>query len=302
MIGGDKLFSKQKLKVLPFQIATLLSFAVALVSCSSHLVDNGRLAVAQSNGGLTTKQTEHLRGLTLKLRPENSGSCARITEGSKVVLVYVGDTDYHLIACLNAGLGQRNLVVRITSPGGDSDIAALAAIYIRLYGMSVEVDGICFSSCANYVAPAAKRLVVLPLSFLGLHGAPDEFTEEVAKKLEAEVRAMPNIPLERMESYVQGNLAMLHRTSENHKMVQRTLNVGTQWFRLNEIELPSEVFNAAGLLLVPSKSMTKKCLKGIESLQMWEARYDYEKAALKMIYPSEGVDYFIDLPATSECN
>jgi hypothetical protein len=285
-----------------FWLAGLASSLFALGSCASFTLGTEVTALERVSAGLTDNQVEHLSALSTKLRSENAGSCLRTNEGGKTVLVYIGDTDYHLIACLNVGGGHHRAVLRITSPGGNSDIAALAAIYLRLYDMSVEVDGICFSSCANYIAPAANRLVILPFSFLGLHGAPSEYSEVEARSIEAGVRAMPDVPAAKMEQYVRSNIAMLHRTSEYHKMVQRTLNVGTEWFRLDSIDLPEEALAASELLLIPSKAMTEKCLKGIKSLKMWEATQDYEKAALKMIFPTIGVDLFVDLPEANQCD
>lgn len=282
-------------------LAGLFSSFFALGSCASQSITTTGMASERYSVGLTAKQTDHIKSLSAKLRPEKIGNCVRLNEGGKVVLVYVGDTDYHLIACLNTGDGHKKAVLRITSPGGNSDIAALAAIYIRLFDMSVEVDGICFSSCANYVAPAANTLVILPLSFLGLHGAPTEYSHEEAKIIEADVRAMLDIPAAKMEQYVRSNIAMLHRTSEYHKVVQRTLNVGTEWFRLDNINLPAKALEGSELLLIPSKAMTKTCLKGIRSLEMWETTQDYEKAALKMIFPTTSMVLFVDLPAASKC-
>lgn len=282
--------------------ALLLSAILCSASCATHGSQSAGAALSIPSNGLSIQQQEHIQLLAKKLHPENTGSCVRVKEGEKTTLVYVGDTNYQLIACLNAGLGERGAVLRITSPGGDSDIAALAAVYIRLFDMSIEVDGICFSSCANYVAPAAEQLTILPLSFLGLHGAPDEYTEEAARKLEADVRAMPGIPQDKIEQYVQGNLAMLKRTSEGHKMIQRTLNIGTQWFRLGKIDYPTDVYAAPDLLVVPNKTMVQACLKGVSNLKMWEAHSDYEKAALRMMFPRSGTDYYPDIPSAFNCD
>jgi len=282
--------------------ALLLSAFLFSASCAAYSSKSAGTALRVANNDLSAQQLEHIRFLAKQLHPENAGSCVRVKEGSKSTLVYVGDTNYQLIACLNAGLGEKGAVLRITSPGGDSDIAALAAVYIRLFDMSVEVDGICFSSCANYVAPAAEQLTILPLSFLGLHGAPEEYTEEAARKLEADVRAMPGIPQDKTEQYVQGNLAMLKRTSEGHKMIQRTLNVGTQWFRLGKIDYPTEVYTAPDLLVVPNKTMVQACLRGVSNLKMWEAHSDYEKAALRMMFPRSGTDYYPNIPSAFDCD
>lgn len=62
--------------------------------------------------------------------------------------------------------------VIISSKGGDVEVAlSLANKMLDLNVEEVEVDGVCYSSCANYIFMAAKNKRVTEESFLGFHGS-----------------------------------------------------------------------------------------------------------------------------------
>ncbi len=46
------------------------------------------------------------------------------------------------------------------------------AEFMHLHGISIYVDGLCASSCANYLFPAAKDKVIGPGALVGWHGSP----------------------------------------------------------------------------------------------------------------------------------
>ncbi len=67
------------------------------------------------------------------------------------------------------GSGVRKLVVN--SGGGDVEESLKIAELIHARGLGIVVDGVCASSCANYLFVAAKDKVVLPNSLLSFHGS-----------------------------------------------------------------------------------------------------------------------------------
>jgi hypothetical protein len=283
-----------------FHTSCLLGL-LAISACATSATFQTHIGMSSEVNLLTAKQVEHISELRAKLRPDKSGSCTKLTQSGQTILVYVGDTNHSLISCLDSNEGRTNSTLRITSPGGNSDTATLAALYIRFYKMSVEVDGICFSSCALYIAPAARNLVILPLSFLGLHGAPELYSDEAAKRLEAEARALPNLSVLQVEGYVKGYLDMLKRTSATHQMIDRILNVGDEWFWLANIELPQGLVKSHDTILIPDIAMTQKCVRGVTSLVMWEAKHAFEQAAIKMIFPTPSEIHFVTLPFGNDC-
>ncbi len=58
----------------------------------------------------------------------------------------------------------------ISSGGGDVEAGLKIAQYMSDRSIDIVVDGICVSSCANYLFLAANRKTVLPGSWLGFHG------------------------------------------------------------------------------------------------------------------------------------
>jgi hypothetical protein len=60
------------------------------------------------------------------------------------------------------------LVVR--SGGGDTVAGRKVGSWVRDMGLVVEVDQICFSSCADYVFPAGRARVIRAGAFVGWHG------------------------------------------------------------------------------------------------------------------------------------
>lgn len=64
----------------------------------------------------------------------------------------------------------------INSVGGRVDLAIDIGKAIHLNEMRLLVNGLCFSSCANYLVPAAFKLAVWENSFIIMHGSlPREF-------------------------------------------------------------------------------------------------------------------------------
>jgi hypothetical protein len=84
---------------------------------------------------------------------------------------YNGNTTLQLVNCLlEAPGGSRTLV--ITSSGGNVDFAVLAGMVTNDMDLGVRVVGWCASSCANYVLPAARRILVDQHSVVFVHGGP----------------------------------------------------------------------------------------------------------------------------------
>jgi len=59
----------------------------------------------------------------------------------------------------------------ILSPGGETVAARKIARWVQEHIEVLEVDGICFSSCANYIFPAAPRKIIRAEALVGWHGS-----------------------------------------------------------------------------------------------------------------------------------
>lgn len=84
-------------------------------------------------------------------------------------VVYAGDSS-QIGACLDAVKDGEISELRITSGGGKA--WETLQIARRMRGrINLLVDGLCASSCANYLLPAAKQVRVEPHSYVLLHGS-----------------------------------------------------------------------------------------------------------------------------------
>lgn len=70
----------------------------------------------------------------------------------------------------------------ISSGGGDTVAGRTIGAWVRDRALVVEVDVICFSSCANYVFPAGRARVIRADAFVGWHGNERQFEVLAARK------------------------------------------------------------------------------------------------------------------------
>lgn len=61
----------------------------------------------------------------------------------------------------------------VTSGGGDVMPAIDIAHYLHKHKINLVIDTLCFSSCANYLLPAANTVTVGPGAILGWHGGAE---------------------------------------------------------------------------------------------------------------------------------
>jgi hypothetical protein len=70
----------------------------------------------------------------------------------------------------------------ISSGGGDTVAGRHIGTWVRDMALVVEVDVICFSSCADYVFPAGRARVIRADAFVGWHGNERQFEVLAARK------------------------------------------------------------------------------------------------------------------------
>jgi hypothetical protein len=94
-------------------------------------------------------------------------------------LVYTGNLSKASSAAFDAAVagvrrGQLTRLV-ISSGGGDTVEGRHVGRWVRDMALVVEVDVICFSSCADYVFPAGRARVIRADAFVGWHGNERQF-------------------------------------------------------------------------------------------------------------------------------
>ena len=101
-------------------------------------------------------------------------------------LYYTGNFSKASIVAFDAAVtgirrGQLTRLV-ISSGGGDTVAGRHVGRWVSDMGLVVEVDVICFSSCADYIFPAGRARVIRADAFVGWHGNERQFHLLAARK------------------------------------------------------------------------------------------------------------------------
>jgi hypothetical protein len=99
---------------------------------------------------------------------------------------YTGNLSPASTAAFDAAVAgvARGQVTRlvISSGGGDTVAGRHVGRWVRDMGLVVEVDVICFSSCADYIFPAGRARVIRADAFVGWHGNERQFEVLAARQ------------------------------------------------------------------------------------------------------------------------
>lgn len=125
---------------------------------------------------------------------------ARTAEEETQVFLAGGELNYvgKLSADANARLfalfqsqETKPTILSIRSPGGNTDLGMELGKWVHQNHLDVKVMEVCFSSCANYVFPAARRKIVSNFAVVGYHGGLGSTTFQVDAATEAMLAALP---------------------------------------------------------------------------------------------------------------
>ncbi len=96
-------------------------------------------------------------------------SRSRIVESRQVrdKLFIYGPTDEAMLRAFSAA--PQGSSILLASPGGRTDIAIAIGKIVLQNSLSLEVGGVCLSSCADYILPAAKAVKLQSGSVIGFH-------------------------------------------------------------------------------------------------------------------------------------
>lgn len=196
-------------------------------------------------------------------------------------VVYAGDSSM-LAACLaRLGLDTGPIAeLRITSRGGDAWATLEIARALRGRLDRVVIDGLCASSCANYLLPSAKRVRVEPRSYVLLHGSPNQRdaigqreeirrqVREIAKSQawgkdmsEAELEKMAQQSIDQYEAGIAAHIPVQQAFARDTLSCDDWLDV---WAHFGGQAPPKGM---AWLLVTPE--MAARCLKGASIETFW---------------------------------
>lgn len=97
-------------------------------------------------------------------------------------LRYVGVIDMPTVKAFIAQSPAPRLTLTIDSPGGDVAAGILLGEWVSEHELDVVVEGICASSCANYVLPAARRKAITAGALVVWHGGAHQADFEQFKR------------------------------------------------------------------------------------------------------------------------
>jgi len=92
-----------------------------------------------------------------------------LSEGDSTTFVGSLTVD-SLDALQNEIIANDSSTLIITTGGGDAERSIAFGNFIRPRSMTLIIDRLCFSSCANYLVPAANNVIVRKDAILGWHG------------------------------------------------------------------------------------------------------------------------------------
>jgi ATP-dependent protease ClpP protease subunit len=195
---------------------------------------------------------------------------------------FIGDTDQPLIVCITRFINVPNATLTITSSGGEVVKSIAAANMIHLLGWKVKVLGKCVSSCGNYIIPAAKHFVVLPYSYIALHGGPPK-SEDTARAREdlREALIRAGTAPENIEKNIEFNMKNMRLSSEAHEAFMRTYKIKKNWYELDSPDLvitPADI--ASDKLIIADPEMFASCVGKMPTRSFWFPANQTEKLAM----------------------
>ncbi len=100
-----------------------------------------------------------------------AGSCEQRTP---TMFVLKGLIDADLAKCVATRLAPTTTELVVDSQGGQVGAALdIAERLSTLNDLTIRVDGLCMSSCADFFLPMARRLIAEPRAIIALHGGID---------------------------------------------------------------------------------------------------------------------------------
>jgi hypothetical protein len=212
---------------------------------------------------------EQLKAPTLKSR------CVLTSPGH---VSYTGESS-SLFGCLDQKINGNIDELRITSGGGEAwkTLQTARALQGRLD--LIVVEGICASSCANYLLPVAKRVRIEPKAYVFLHGSLSRRDLELQRPdMEKQIRAALQrdpmgkmLPETEVARIVKQTMDKTFRELDQRIPIQdafaREILSCSDWLDIHQHFGGKPPAAAAWLLVTPE--MARRCLKSARIDGFW---------------------------------
>ena len=225
------------------------------------------------------------------LESRNETLCKDSTLGNKTEIRYIGETNQKLIDCLSKYKKNIRVILKITSPGGNTETAISAAEIIEKHKWSVEVIGFCLSSCGNYIIPAAHKLIVKPYSIIALHGSNPPSSQQLRdafKKVRIEAGAIDNDELTKeLDNDIKRNDTIFQHQND------AALRLGVKKYWLNPdpaiIAIAEKSLNKGGMWYI-DREMYSSCIGKIKQNNFWQPKNEHEWIKLKSLFDKKNFE------------
>lgn len=169
---------------------------------------------------------------------EDSTPCAQLDPAT---FVLEGPVNQAMADCVRETLEPTTTVLIVDSGGGDISTALDIAERLEGLSLTVRVRDRCYSSCANYFLPLARRLVVEPGATIVLHGGADplllgDVVDERRKRVRDIRRDHPDLSREQAEARADAAEGRIRELIERQRRFAERHNVGPGWFLYREAD------------------------------------------------------------------
>ena len=189
-----------------------------------------------------------------------------VVEGDALVLA--GSITKEMLRETRIQLGAHDEVrkVRISSPGGDAEVAMDLALLFREAKYEVIVEGRCASACALYIAPAATTLTIAPSGLVAFHQMPSPLFRYIVTE---QLKRDSSLDEADRAKRLQALNATLDRVMTKQEAFYRSINIDPRnVFRTTQIQVDlvaalksrGVAFNLATLSFVPDRDFVTRCL------------------------------------------
>lgn len=167
------------------------------------------------------------------------GDPTRCEQVSATTFLLEGPINEAMTDCVRAHLASTTTELVVDSGGGDIKQALDIAELLEPLTLTVRVRGRCYSSCANYFLPLARRLIVEPGAAIVLHGGADPqfLQDEMLERRERRVREiMADEGVDRTEAEARYGVTVerVRALIDRQQAFAARHNVGMGWFLYRE--------------------------------------------------------------------
>lgn len=272
----------------------LLSIRKPLIRIATLLLPtifyfNASISYAQTSSDIDSFNTSKLAINQLwELERKNKTLCENNTLGNKTEIRYIGETDQNLINCLVKYQKNKRIILKITSPGGNTETAISAAEIIEKHKWSVEIIGFCLSSCGNYIIPAAHKLIVKPYSIIALHGSNPPSTPQLRDTFQKVRIESGEINDDKLQKELDDD--MLRNDIIFQKQNDAALRLGIKKYWLNPDPAIMAIATKSGInsgMWYIDKEMYSSCIGKNAGSYFWQPKNETEWLKLKSLFDKD---------------